>query len=271
MHADPQSLATAAAALAAARRIVVVTGAGVSAESRIPTFRDAMTGLWASFDPQKLATPEAFEADPAMVSEWYDWRRLKCAEAIPNPGHEALVRLERLAAVRGASFLLVTQNVDGLHRRAGSASIIEIHGSLFTWRCTKTGAEFTDLPSPLPSYPCPSPAGGLLRPGVVWFGEALPEAGLRRAVEASSEADVFLSVGTMPRSTPWQGSRWWPNRPGRASSRSIPSRPPSPRTPRCICRGRAPESFRRCSTRPRGMPRREPAERSHRRLGTDPT
>ncbi|MCC6285709.1 MAG: NAD-dependent deacylase [Phycisphaerales bacterium] len=191
--------------LARARSVVVVTGAGVSAESRIPTFRDAMTGLWASFDPQRLATPEAFARDPEMVSRWYDWRRQKCAEAIPNPGHEAISAMERALVARGADFLLVTQNVDGLHRRAGSRNVIEIHGTLATWRCTRTGEEYSELPVPLPAYPCPSPAGGLLRPCVVWFGEALPEAGVRRAVEACGRATLFFSIGTSAQVYPVAG------------------------------------------------------------------
>lgn len=199
------AIGRAAALLAGANRVVVVTGAGVSAESRIPTFRDAMSGLWASFDPQKLATPEAFECDPATVSEWYDWRRQKCAEAIPNPGHLALAAMERALVRRGAEFLLITQNVDGLHRRAGSRDVIEIHGTLAVWRCTRTGQEFADLSVPLPSYPCPSPAGGLLRPCVVWFGEALPEEGLRRAIEASARATLFFSVGTSSQVYPVAG------------------------------------------------------------------
>lgn len=195
----------AAKLLARAKRVVVVTGAGVSAESRIPTFRDAMSGLWATFDPQKLATPEAFERDPATVSEWYDWRRQKCAEAIPNPGHVAIADMEQALARQGAEFLLITQNVDGLHRRASSGRVIEIHGTLAVWRCTRTGQEFVDLPVPLPSYPCPSPAGGLLRPCVVWFGEALPEEGLRRAVEASARATLFFSIGTSAQVYPVAG------------------------------------------------------------------
>lgn len=185
-----------AALLRAARRVVVLTGAGVSAESRIPTFRDAMEGLWASFDPQTLATPEAWDANAALVSEWYDFRRRKCAEAEPNPGHHALVRMEEAITARGGEFLLITQNVDGLHRRAGSRSLVEVHGSLAVWCCTRTGQEFTDLPEKFDDYPPPSPAGGLLRPGVVWFGEMLPERALAEAQAASAACDLFFSVGT---------------------------------------------------------------------------
>ncbi|MBX3365225.1 MAG: NAD-dependent deacylase [Phycisphaeraceae bacterium] len=178
------------------RRVVALTGAGVSAESKIPTFRDAMSGLWASFDPQRLATPEAFEADPATVSKWYDFRREKCAQALPNPGHLALARLEGLLETRGGRLDILTQNVDGLHQRAGSKRITELHGSIMRWRCTRTNARADDLPMPLPSYPMPSPSGGWYRPDVVWFGEMLPEAALAAAWEALEGCEVFLSIGT---------------------------------------------------------------------------
>lgn len=194
MPHDP--LQAAADLLRDARSVCVITGAGVSAESKIPTFRDAMEGLWAKFDPQTLATPEAFAADPAMVSEWYDFRRGKCAQAEPNPGHLALVEIERRLADAGRSFTLLTQNVDGLHRRAGSTRVVELHGRIDIWRCTKTGLEYPDLPLPLPEYPMPSEAGGLLRPGVVWFGEALPEDALEQAHAAAESCDLFMSVGT---------------------------------------------------------------------------
>lgn len=193
---DDRDLEAVATLVAKADRVVVLTGAGVSAESKIPTFRDAMEGLWASFDPQSLATPEAWDADPKLVSEWYDFRRQKCAEAEPNPGHHALAHLEQAVTGRGGSFLLVTQNVDGLHRRAGTRELVEVHGSLAVWRCTTTGEEFTDLPERFDTYPPPSPAGGLLRPGVVWFGEMLPAEAVERAERATAACDLFLSVGT---------------------------------------------------------------------------
>lgn len=182
--------------LASARRVVAITGAGVSAESRIPTYRDKMEGLWASFDFQKLATPEAFEADPATVSRWYDFRRSKCLEAEPNPGHVALARLEREVEGRGGRFTLLTQNVDRLHQRAGSRRVVELHGNIIEWRCTRTGRRVSDLPVPIPRFPMESEAGGLLRPDVVWFGECLPEDAVAAAHEACVGCDLFLSVGT---------------------------------------------------------------------------
>lgn len=182
--------------LATARSVVVITGAGVSAESKIPTYRDKMEGLWASFDFRKLATPEAFEADPETVSRWYDFRRTKCLEAEPNAGHVALARLEEQVTARGGRFTLLTQNVDRLHQRAGSRSVVELHGNIIEWRCTATGTIAADLPVPIPTFPMPSQAGGLLRPNVVWFGEALPDAAVLAAYEACQRCDVFLSIGT---------------------------------------------------------------------------
>lgn len=184
--------------LARARGVVVVTGAGVSAESGLRTFRDTMEGLWKEFDPQRLATPEAFEADPETVTRWYDHRRLGCLAAEPNPGHLALARLEDRLASRGGEFLLATQNVDRLHQRAGSRNVVELHGSILEWRCTATGRKVTPAPEPMPTFPPPSPfaPGALLRPDVVWFGEVLPFEAFSRAEEASRRCDVFLSVGT---------------------------------------------------------------------------
>src|SRR5688572_14869789 len=127
--------------LRSARRVVVLTGAGVSAESGIPTFRDALTGLWARFDPQQLATPEAFARDPALVTRWYDERRQRCAGCQPNPAHTALADLERRLLAAGREFTLLTQNVDRLHQRAGSRHVVELHGSLWVWRCTACAAE----------------------------------------------------------------------------------------------------------------------------------
>jgi NAD-dependent deacetylase len=195
-----------AARLRTARRVVALTGAGVSAESGLRTFRggdDAilppdMRALWAEFDPTTLATPEAFAADPERVSRWYDWRRLGCLAAEPNPGHLALARLERELAARGGSCTILTQNVDRLHQRAGSIDVVELHGTILVWRCTRTGQRVTPDPAPLPAFPAPSPfaPGALLRPDVVWFGEMLPEDALARAAEVSTDCDVFLSLGT---------------------------------------------------------------------------
>ena len=177
-----------------ARRITVLTGAGVSAESGLPTFRDPLTGLWARYRPEDLATPEAFRRDPELVWSWYRARRDAARQAQPNPAHLAIARLESLAEVT-----LVTQNVDGLHRRAGSRDPVELHGSLFRTRCGADGGEHeggVDAELEAGRLPrCPD-CGALLRPGVVWFGEPLPPAVLERARAAALDCEVFLSVGT---------------------------------------------------------------------------
>lgn len=179
-------------ALRRARYVAVLTGAGVSAESGIPTFRDAQTGLWARYDPEELATPEAFQRNPRLVWEWYAWRRQLVSGAAPNPGHLALARLERLVP----RFTLITQNVDGLHRRAGSSAPIELHGNLMRVRCSAEGTvyEHWDEGAELPP-PCPA-CGAPLRPDVVWFGEQLPSDALEQAWNAATRCDLFLSVGT---------------------------------------------------------------------------
>jgi len=146
LNADP--IARSRELVANARRIVTLTGAGISAESGVPTFRGS-AGLWRTFRPQDLATPEAFARDPGLVWEWYDWRRGLIASAKPNPGHHALVRLE----ARTERFTLVTQNVDGLHRLAGNRNIIHLHGDIWTIRCTRCGAERQDHSVPLPELP----------------------------------------------------------------------------------------------------------------------
>jgi NAD-dependent deacetylase len=189
-----EGLAHAAAKLRSARRLVALTGAGVSAESGVPVFRGP-EGLWRSFRPEELATPEAFARDPCLVWEWYAWRREKVAACRPNAAHAALARLE----ARLPGFLLVTQNVDGLHAAAGSRRIVELHGSLWRVRCTRCRACETDRRVPLPELPprCSAAGcGGPLRPDVVWFGEALPEAALGAAFAAAREAEVVLVVGT---------------------------------------------------------------------------
>lgn len=187
-------------ALRDARGIVVLTGAGISAESKIPTFRDAMSGLWKDFDPQKLATPQAFAADPATVTRWYDWRRLGCLAAEPNPGHIALARLEASVTARGSAFTILTQNVDGLHQRGGAKNVVEMHGSIMRWRCTFTGRECEPEPIAFESFPPQSPhsesEAALLRPCVVWFGEMLPERAIEAAADAMETCDLLVSVGT---------------------------------------------------------------------------
>jgi NAD-dependent deacetylase len=178
------------AALGAARRICVLTGAGISAESGVPTFRDAQTGLWAQYNPLDLATPEAFLRDPELVWRWYRWRRELVARAEPNAAHLALARLVDPSKV----FTLVTQNVDGLHQRAGSSDVIEFHGNLFADRCFVEGIDVH--PDPAEEVPhCPG-CGALVRPGVVWFGEAIPVEALALSSAAAQACDVFLSIGT---------------------------------------------------------------------------
>lgn len=187
----------AAACIAAAGAITVLTGAGVSACSGIPTFREALTGIWARYDSAELATPEAFDADPERVSRWYDQRRRALLRCEPNAAHHALVKLERLARERGQSFTLATQNVDALHARAGSRGPLELHGSLLRWRNTQSGAEIdASDPEAIATYPPRDADGGLLRPAVVWFGELPPEEAWRRAEAAAAACDVILVVGT---------------------------------------------------------------------------
>ena len=178
--------------LAVARRVTVLTGAGVSAESGVPTFRDAQTGLWAKFKPEELATPDAFRRNPRLVWEWYEWRRQRVASVQPNPAHRALADMER----RFPRFSLVTQNVDGLHQRAGSHRVIELHGNIARTKCFDEGTVISAWPDTGDVPPkCPN-CGGWLRPDVVWFEEPLPAAEIELALEASVGCDVFVSVGT---------------------------------------------------------------------------
>jgi len=174
-----------------ASTVVALTGAGISAESGIPTFRGA-GGLWRSFRPEELATPEAFARDPKLVWEWYLWRRGLIARAEPNPGHYALARLEQ----RAPRFLLVTQNVDGLHERAGSRAVLKLHGDIWEVRCTSCGAAQRDERLSFDRMPPRCTCGGLLRPAVVWFGELLPARVWQEAERAVAEAELLLAVGT---------------------------------------------------------------------------
>lgn len=183
-------------ALVAAARVVVMTGAGVSAESGVPTFRDALEGLWARYDPTELATPEAFRRNPALVTRWYDERRLALRACKPNPGHVAIARLEREVIDRGRDFALVTQNVDRLHQAAGSADAIELHGTLWVWRCNACGEEREERGEAFPDHPPRCACGGARRPGVVWFGEILPQEAMLRAIDAMRVCDLVLLVGT---------------------------------------------------------------------------
>jgi NAD-dependent deacetylase len=189
------SAAVLAARLAAADRVTVLTGAGVSAASGVPTFRGP-GGLWKNVRPETLASPDAFAGDPLAVWEWYDWRRQKIAACEPNAAHHVLARWSR----RFPAFTLITQNVDGLHERAGTAHVIRLHGSIWEvscWAgCPESPRQWRDETAPLTRLPpsCPH-CGGLIRPAVVWFGEAL-DPGVVAQAEAASRCDVFLSVGT---------------------------------------------------------------------------
>jgi NAD-dependent deacetylase len=178
--------------LAKAHRVTALTGAGVSAESGVPTFRDAQTGLWANFKPEELATPTGFLRNPRLVWEWYAWRRGLVAGAKPNPAHLALVELEK----RVPHFTLITQNVDDLHRRAGSQNVIELHGNITRTKCFDENTVVASWPETGDVPPrCPN-CGGLLRPDVVWFEEAMPEAEMARALACSANCEVFFSIGT---------------------------------------------------------------------------
>lgn len=185
------SLEAVRALLPAARAVAVLTGAGISAESGVPTFRGA-GGLWKTFRAEDLATPEAFANDPRLVWEWYDWRRRKIAAARPNLGHYALVTLEK----RTPDLTLITQNVDGLHPLAGSRNLLEIHGNLWRTRCLSCHDVRENREPQLARLPPRCACEGLLRPDVVWFGEPLPYDLLKRAIRAVEGCDLMLVVGT---------------------------------------------------------------------------
>jgi NAD-dependent deacetylase len=177
------------AKLRRAKNIVALTGAGISAESGLATFRDAQTGLWSKFRPEELATAEAFQRNPKFVQDWYAWRREQALNAKPNAGHRALAEMEQHAP----GFLLVTQNVDGLHARAGSKRMIELHGNIHRFRCFENDCASAHFD--VEQQRCRS-CGGNLRPDVVWFGEMLPAGALETAISASENCDAFFSVGT---------------------------------------------------------------------------
>lgn len=177
--------------LAKARSVTVLTGAGISADSGVPTFRGA-EGLWKNFRPEELASPDAFERDPKLVWEWYNWRRELLSTKSPNPGHEALVELEK----RFDRFWLITQNVDGLHAAAGSRKLSEIHGNIWKVRCTGCGEVQNNHDVPIEILPKCASCFGLLRPHIVWFGESLDPEDLRKSYEALGSCEVLLIIGT---------------------------------------------------------------------------
>jgi len=177
--------------VARAGRLVALTGAGISAESGVPTFR-GQDGLWERERVEELATPEGFARDPRRVWAWYDARRVQIAACAPNAGHLALARYERTHP----GFTLVTQNVDGLHGAAGSRRVLALHGDIFRVRCTREGTSREDRRAPLPEVPPRCACGALLRPDVVWFGEMLPGPDMDAAAAAARRAELFLSIGT---------------------------------------------------------------------------
>lgn len=174
-----------------AKNVTLLTGAGISVESGIPTFRDSRTGLWNQYKPQDLATPKAFLENPALVWQWYEWRKKLIDSSSPNPGHCSIVELEK----HFTNFWLITQNIDGLHQAAGSQDVIELHGNIHRARCIKENklVDHWDFENEIPICPdCKAP----VRPDVVWFGESLNPASIQKAVYASQNCDLFFSVGT---------------------------------------------------------------------------
>lgn len=173
------------------KSIAALTGAGVSAESGVPTFRGE-EGLWKKFRPEELANMDAFMSNPQLVWEWYNYRKKLISEVKPNPGHYALAEIEK----KVKDFTLITQNVDDLHRKAGSGSILELHGNIMRSKCLDCGSMVDSLDTlkkgELPRCSC----GGLLRPNVVWFGEMLPQDVIGKAFNATQECELFLSIGT---------------------------------------------------------------------------
>lgn len=200
MNISEEVLKQFAGHIANAKRLVVSTGAGISKESGVPTFRDAHDGLWAKYDPMQLATPQAFRRNPKLVWDWYQYRRDLIASAEPNPGHYALVELEELTP----QMIIVTQNVDGFHQMVGSRDVIGLHGNIQEFKCfdncqgIPTLIDIDALEWDKESGPplCPYCQQAYARPNVVWFGEALPAEALERAFQLSLQADVMLVVGT---------------------------------------------------------------------------
>lgn len=178
-------------AIQKSEKIVVLTGAGISAESGVPTFRGKQ-GLWKNFRPEELATPFAFQRDPNLVWEWYDWRRNLIKPLNPNNGHRVIASIEQ----KKMNFQLITQNVDGLHQKAGSKKCIELHGNIWKMRCTEEGKVTENLESPLKAIPPMCECGAMLRPHIVWFGESLLPEVIQSSFKAAENCDLMLVVGT---------------------------------------------------------------------------
>ena len=177
--------------LGTANSVAILTGAGISADSGVPTFR-GKEGLWKNFRPEELASPQAFEQNPKLVWEWYNWRRELLSTKRPNAGHEALVELERSVK----NFWLITQNVDGLHSKAGSEKLSEIHGNIWKVRCTQCGQITRNQDVPISILPYCMECQGLLRPHIVWFGESLAQEDLDQSFQALQNCEVLLIIGT---------------------------------------------------------------------------
>jgi NAD-dependent deacetylase len=198
MKEEIMAINEAAKLIKESQTIAVLTGAGVSKESGVPTFRDAMEGLWAKYDPQQLATPQAFNANPKLVWDWYEWRREMVAQARPNAGHFALAQLETMK-----DLTIITQNVDDLHEQAGSRDVIHLHGNIASHKCFRncqgnpTLIDISSLSYDKDAGPPPCPhCGAHIRPNVVWFGEILPSYELHRAAEISQLCELMIVVGT---------------------------------------------------------------------------
>jgi NAD-dependent deacetylase len=219
-------LAELAQVLSRAERVVALTGAGISHESGVPTFRGP-EGLWRNFRAEELATPEAFRDNPRLVWEWYDWRRSLIDKVHPNPAHYALAQLEE----RIPDFTLITQNVDGLHRRAGSRRLLEIHGHIWEVRCTRCSLIIEDRRVPLPLLPYCGQCGALLRPHIVWFGEPLDPAILEEVQAALRQAQVMLVVGTSGVVQPAASFALWARQCGACLAEINPD--PTPLSPHC--------------------------------------
>jgi NAD-dependent deacetylase len=234
------AIAELAARLARARRVTVLTGAGVSAASGVPTFRGP-GGLWKDFRPEELATPEAFARDPRLVWEWYDWRRRLVSECRPNSAHEVLAAW----SCRFPVFTLVTQNVDGLHEAAGTRNVVRFHGSIWEVLCERgcrAGPRREDRTVPFPILPPPCLCGGALRPGVVWFGEAI-DPSILDASAAATDCDVCIAVGTSAVVFPAAGLLPEAKQRGAFTAEINPEATPATRSVDCAIAGRAEDAL----------------------------